>query len=180
MSDHDLDTVLSWRGRTVRDPAGTKIGKLGALYLDGATDRPAYAGVHTGLFGRHESIVPLADARDQEGDIVVGYDAELVREAPNLDPDTVLSPEEEDVLSAHYATQADRTYGTEAPDTMLRSEEEVQVGVEELAPAERVRLRKVMVTEHVSQTVPVRREVIQLETEPPPEGTIESVEDVRE
>jgi hypothetical protein len=30
----------------------------------------------------------------------------------------------------------------------------------------------------VTQTVPVRREEIRLETEPPPEGQIESVEDV--
>ncbi|MDQ3630092.1 MAG: hypothetical protein M3417_02190 [Actinomycetota bacterium] len=47
-----------------------------------------------------------------------------------------------------------------------------------MRPAERVRLKKVPATEHVEQTVPRRREVVQLETEPPPAGTVESVEDV--
>ncbi len=35
-----------------------------------------------------------------------------------------------------------------------------------------------VVEDEVTQTVPVRKEVVQLETDPPPEGTIESVEDV--
>lgn len=180
MSGHDLDTLLSWRGRTVRDPAGDKIGKLGDLYLDADTDLPAYAGVKTGLFGTHESIVPLHGAREDGEDIVVPFEAELVRGAPNLAPDHVLSPGEEFALDQHYGRQADRVHGTEEPGTMLRSEEEVEVGVEEMRPAERVRLRKVMVTEDVETVVPRRREVIQLETDPPPEGTIESVEDVDE
>jgi hypothetical protein len=47
-----------------------------------------------------------------------------------------------------------------------------------MAPTERVRLRKVLVTEDVEQTVPLRREIIQLETDPAPEGAIESVEDI--
>jgi hypothetical protein len=44
----DLDTVLAWRGKTVIDRDGEKAGTLGALYLD-EEDRPAYAGVQTGL-----------------------------------------------------------------------------------------------------------------------------------
>jgi PRC-barrel domain/Domain of unknown function (DUF2382) len=180
MTAYDLDTLLSWRGRTVRDPSGDKIGKLDGLYLDAATDLPAYAGVRTGLLGTHESIVPLEGASEVDDDVVVPFDAELVRSAPSLDPASVLSPGEEFALAEHYGVQRDRTYGTEEPGTMLRSEEEVRVEVAPMAPAERVRLKKVLVTEEVTQTVPVRREVIQLETEPPPSGTIESVEDVEE
>ena len=58
----DLDTVLAWRGKTVVDRDGEKAGTLGALYLDD-DDRPAYAGVQTGLFRRRESLVPLDSAR---------------------------------------------------------------------------------------------------------------------
>ena len=46
--------------------------------------------------------------------------------------------------------------------------------------AERVRLKKVLVHDEVEKTVPVRKEVIKLETEPPPEGRIESVEDAED
>jgi hypothetical protein len=55
MPEHDLNTLLGWRGRTVLDRKGETIGKLGDLYLDEATDRAAYAGIRTGLLGRHES-----------------------------------------------------------------------------------------------------------------------------
>jgi stress response protein YsnF len=61
---------------------------------------------------------------------------------------------------------------------MTRSEEEVSIGKKSVRRAERVRLKKVLVEDEVSKTVPVRREEIRLETDPPPEGRIESVEDV--
>ena len=47
-------------------------------------------------------------------------------------------------------------------------------------PPHPVRLRKWVETENVTTTVPVRKEKIQLETEPPPEGRIESVKDAGE
>ncbi len=43
-----------------------------------------------------------------------------------------------------------------------------------------MRLRKVVVHDEVEHTVPVRKEVIRLETDPPPEGEITSVEDLPE
>ena len=49
MTPLDVDTVLAWRGKTVKDRHGEKIGRLGAVYLDRETDAPAYAGVTTGL-----------------------------------------------------------------------------------------------------------------------------------
>jgi hypothetical protein len=63
-------------------------------------------------------------------------------------------------------------------DAMIRSEEEVRLGHIERRPTERVRIKKVTVTENERRMIPVRREVIQLEHEPPPSGEIESVEDI--
>jgi stress response protein YsnF len=60
---------------------------------------------------------------------------------------------------------------------MIRSEEEVSVR-KTAKPAERVRLKKVIVEDEVTETVPVRKEKIQLETDPPPDGRIESVEEL--
>ena len=65
-------------------------------------------------------------------------------------------------------------------DAMIRSEEEVRLGHIERRPVERVRIKKVTVTENERRMIPVRREVIQLEHEPPPSGHIESVEDIPE
>jgi hypothetical protein len=177
----DLETLLSWRGRPVKGADGETLGKLGALYLDGASERPAFAGLHTGLFGRNESIVPLAELYERDGELVLPFDEATVKGSPNIDPDAVLTAEEEDALHQYYGTSP----GTSRPvpsveGEMIRSEEEVQTRTGSMAPTERVRLRKVLVTENVEQTVPVRREVVQLETEPVPEGTIESVQDVDE
>ncbi len=174
----DIDTALGWRGRTVRDRDGEKLGTLGTLYLDGETDQPAYAGVRTGLFKQHESIVPLAGIEEADGgDLRVPYPGERVREAPNIDPDVALSQEEEERLAEHYGAPL-RTEGDERE--MIRSEEEVEFDVRPSVRKERVRLRKYMVTEHVEQTVPVRREEIRVEHDPPPEGRVVGVEDVEE
>src|SRR5688500_15306683 len=97
----DLDTVLGWRGKTVVDRDGEKVGTLGDLYLDRETERPAYAGVRTGVFKRNESIVPLEGAREVEGDLQVPYAAQQIRDAPNVDPEVELSDEEADRLHEH-------------------------------------------------------------------------------
>jgi len=55
--------------------------------------------------------------------------------------------------------------GPTTDDAITRSEEELRVGTRERETG-RVRLRKYVVTEHVQQTVPVRREEVRLEREP--------------
>ena len=191
MAHLDIDTALAWRGRTVRGADGEKIGSFGDVFLDQETDRPAWGGIRTGLFGRHESYVPLDRVEDHGDDLLVPFDAQLVKDAPRIDPEVSLTTEEEQALYTHYGREYVRIAGddpdipeheraqdTLSGDAMTRSEEEVAVHEGPMRAAERVRLRKVMVTEHQRRVVPVQREVIQLETEPPPEGQIESVEDV--
>jgi stress response protein YsnF len=63
---------------------------------------------------------------------------------------------------------------------VTRSEEEVDFKVKPAQPKERVRLRKHTVIEHVEKTVPVLREEVRLEHDPPKGGRIVSVEDVDE
>jgi hypothetical protein len=194
MTDYDLDTLLGWRGRTVRDRNDETIGKIGDLYLDEETERPAYAGVRTGLLGRRESILPLEGIVERDGDLIAPYDAELVHDAPAIDPDEALDDEEQRRLARHYDAPPPSPSAPDAPPAspsatdaepdgsagaeMIRSEEEVVTGTTGMKPAERVRIRKVLVTENVTKEVPVRREEIRLETDPPPEGEIERVEDV--
>lgn len=168
----DIDTALGWRGRTVRDPDGEKIGTVGEILLDEG-DRPAWAGVRTGLFGRSESFVPLAEMRERDGDVVVPFGADRIKDGPRVDPDASLTQAEEDRLYAHYGV--DRP----APE-VVRHEEEVRVEPGAMEPAERVRLKKVRVQTEEKRVVPVRKEVVQLETEPPPEGHVEDVQDAGE
>jgi uncharacterized protein (TIGR02271 family) len=57
------------------------------------------------------------------------------------------------------------TSGPTTDDAMTRSEEELRVGTAQHERG-RARLRKHVVTENITRTVPVRREEVRLETEP--------------
>jgi hypothetical protein len=174
----DIDTVLAWRGRTVRDRDGEKVGTFGDLYLDGDTDRPAYAGVKTGLFRSKESIVPLEGAYEAEdGDVHVPYALEAIKAAPNVEPEVALDEREEAQLREHYG---EPTRMRRETAEVTRSEEEAEFKVEPAKPKERVRLKKYVVTEHVEKTVPVRREEVRVENDPPESGRVVHVEDVDE
>ena len=175
----DLETVLSWRGKTVVDRDGEKVGTLGDLYLDRETDLPAYAGINTGLFKRRESIIPLEGAREVDGDLQVPYALDAIKDAPNVDPEVELTEDEEERLHQHYGAPSQVMPQPGAAE-VIRSEEEADIRVEPARPKERVRLKKHTVVEHVETTVPVRREEVRLEHEPPPSGRIVSVDDADE
>jgi hypothetical protein len=168
MAAHDIDTVLGWRGRDVLDVEGEKIGRLGDVYLD-EHDRPAWAGVRTGLFGARESLVPLEGMREAGDDLRVPWERALVKDAPNVDADVALDAEGERRLFDHYG-RGDAGPLDADPDAagVVRSQEEPVVTDDvERRPTERVRLRKVRVREHVERKVPVRREVVEVVHEPP-------------
>ncbi|SDD21411.1 PRC and DUF2382 domain-containing protein [Auraticoccus monumenti] len=62
-------------------------------------------------------------------------------------------------------TEGHDTSGPTTDDAMTRSEEQLHVGTER-REAGRARLRKYVVTENVTQTVPVQREEVRVEREP--------------
>jgi len=176
----DIDTVRTWQGRTLVDRDGNRIGTIDAIYLDDQTGQPEWALVNTGLFGSKSSFVPLAQATQTGDDVGVPYDKQLVKDAPRVDPDGHLSEGEERQLWRHYGLDYDRTTrrratgrgavgrdtsGPTTDEAMTRSEEELRVGTTQRQRG-RVRLRKYVTTEHVQQTVPVRREKARVEREP--------------
>jgi hypothetical protein len=177
----DIDTALGWRGRTVRDTHGEELGKVRDLYLDAADDRPAWAAVKRGLLRPTSTIIPLEDLREgEDGDLHAPFERARFERAPDVDPDVALTEDEERALHEHYGRPWDPPSGEETDTAMTRSEEEVDFSKRATQRAERVRLKKVLVEDEVTETVPVRKEVIRLETEPAPEGRIESVEDIGE
>jgi uncharacterized protein (TIGR02271 family) len=176
-----------------------KLGTVGEVYLDDETGRPEWATVRTGMFGTKEAFVPLADADISGDDLRVPFDTHKVKGAPHIDSDGHLSPAEEEELYRYYGvgngTTADTTtvdttsvdnnsHGTVGHDTsgpttddaMTRSEEHLQVGTQRVE-AGRARLRKYVVTENVTQTVPVSHEEVRLEREPITDGNVGSALD---
>ena len=172
----DIDTVLAWRGRTVRDRDGEKIGTFGDLYLDEEATVPPTSASRPGCSDREESIVPLEGAHEaDDGDVHVAYALETIKAAPNVEPEVALDEQEADRLLEHYG---EPTRMRRESAEMIRSEEEVELEVEPAKPKEHVRLKKYTVTEQVEKKVPVRREEIRVVNDPPESGRVVRVEDV--
>ncbi|SFO32891.1 conserved domain-containing protein [Geodermatophilus obscurus] len=222
------DTISRVIGQDVYDSSGDKIGSASEVYLDDETGQPEWATVRTGLFGTKESFVPLRDADLTNEGLRVNVSKAKVKDAPKIDTDGHLSPQEEQELYRYYGLgsgtgtqtqgmaqqgmtqqtttdttttgtagmgagtgttgmgtgRADRdgdgvpddlearrgtvghdTSGPTTDNAMTRSEEHLQVGTQQVE-AGRARLRKYVVTENVTQTVPVSHEEVRVEREP--------------
>jgi len=178
------DTISRVIGQDVYDESGDKIGSASEVYLDDETGQPEWVTVRTGLFGTKESFVPIRNADLTDDGVRVPVSKTQVKDAPKIDTDGHLSPEEEQELyryygmgagtqTAGYETTGTETRGTVGHDTsgpttddaMTLSEERLDVGTrsEEVG---RARLRKYVVTENVTESVPVSREEVRVEREP--------------
>jgi uncharacterized protein (TIGR02271 family) len=221
-----LDRVI---GKDVYDESGQKIGSAGEVYLDDETGQPEWVTVRTGLFGTKESFVPIRDADLTDDGLRVPVSKDRVKDAPKIDTDGHLSPQEEQELYRYYGMGAGGTqtsgrettgrehlagtetttgmaledtsgqrmagtgtvgtgtgtagrgmtdddtnrHGTVGHDTsgpttddaMTRSEERLTVGTTSQETG-RARLRKYVVSENVTQSVPVTREEVRVEREP--------------
>ncbi|WP_410620572.1 DUF2382 domain-containing protein [Amycolatopsis sp. cmx-8-4] len=92
----------------VVDPNGHKLGKVGNVYLADATHQPEWITVKTGLFGTKESFVPLSGAHTDHDGVHVQVDKDSVSDAPRIDADGHLSPEESAQLYKHYGLPVPR------------------------------------------------------------------------
>jgi uncharacterized protein (TIGR02271 family) len=188
----------SFMGRTAVDPQGDKIGKIGQVYVDDVTGQPDWVTVNTGLFGTKEHFAPLQGATVTGDDVVLPFDKNVVKDAPDVADASHLDPDEQDALYTYYAqylsgsrssgtagyaetsgtadyaatsgttgtaTEGYDTSGPTTDDAMTRSEEHLNVGTQRVE-AGRARLRKYVVTEQQTVSVPVSHEEVRIEREP--------------
>jgi uncharacterized protein (TIGR02271 family) len=188
MTSSDMIDPADLDGATVYGSDGAKLGKVDSVYYDNDTDEPEWVAVKSGLFGGHVSLVPLNQGDWDGSALTVPFDKHALETAPHHDPDVAISQTDEDELYRHYGMSTDRsrtavagdqrtdrsrdagvqgrdTSGPTTDDAMTRSEERLEVGTEQ-REAGRARLRKRVVTEKVSTTVPVSHEEVTLEREP--------------
>lgn len=176
-------TIDDLHGSTVHDTDGAKIGKVSGVYTDEQTGKAEWVAVQTGLFGSKEALIPIAAGTMGEDGLVVPFDKTKVKNAPHTDPDTELTTQQEAELFRYYgvayggdtvtATNAGPGVGSKAQDTsgpntddaMTRSEERIRVGTESVETG-KARLRKRIVTENVTKTVPVSHEEVTVSREP--------------
>ena len=109
MTISNLNDPNTITGAPVRGSDGEKLGKVDAIYYDDATDSPEWAAVKSGLFGKHVSLVPLAQASWDGDALTVPFDKAALEAAPHHDPDAAISATDEDELYRHYGLTGGRT-----------------------------------------------------------------------
>jgi uncharacterized protein (TIGR02271 family) len=214
------DTISRVIGQDVYDESGEKIGSAAEVYLDDETGQPEWVTVRTGMFGTKESFVPIRNADLTNDGVRVPVSKSKVKDAPKIDTDGHLSPQEEEELYRYYGmglgtettgytdttqttgytdtaqttgytdttqtagytdtnargTVGHDTSGPTTDDAMTLSEERLNVGTRSQEVG-RARLRKYVVTENVTETVPVSREEVRLEREPITDANIDKAMD---
>ncbi|MER8029715.1 PRC and DUF2382 domain-containing protein [Streptomyces bauhiniae] len=191
----DYLTTDQLRDLIVHDQQGTKVGSIGQVFIDDASQRPEWVTVPTGLFGTKETFVPLAGAQVHGQELHVPFTKDLIKDAPRVDADEHLDTEQEEQLYAHYrftapaaadggrtersapaharGTARDASRAGGAEHELVRSEERLRVGTEERV-AGTARLKKVVVTENVTTTILVTHEEVRVVREPVRPGEVAS------
>ena len=189
------EQIQSLTGGNAVDSEGSKIGSVGQIYLDDQSGQPEWVTVKTGLFGTSETFIPLRDAQVDGQDLKLPYTKSKIKDAPRMsDADEHLDVAQEQKLYEYYGLdygtpsaggnedtsrgdedRRDRageagvvgqdTSGPTTDEAMTRSEERLHVGTEKRETG-RARLRKYVVTENVTTTVPVSREEVRVVREP--------------
>ena len=182
----------AYMGKTAVDTQGDKIGSVGQVYVNDESGQPDWITVNTGLFGMKENFAPLHGSTFDGDNLVLPFDKTVVKDSPDVADSSHLDPDEQQSLYSYYAqylggvagtyaqTGTDTQYqegtntrGTEGYDTsgpttdeaMTRSEEHLNVGTQQVE-AGRARLRKYVVTEQQTVSVPVSHEEVRIEREP--------------
>jgi uncharacterized protein (TIGR02271 family) len=179
--------LQNMQGQTALDVNGDKLGKIGQIYVDDQTSAPLWVTIATGMFGTKESFAPLYGSNASSDGLQLAVSKDMVKDAPGVDADGHIGDSENEALYDYYAgylgnaaqqdvdsredrsgrdgIQGSDTSGPTTDGAMTRSEERLHVGTEQ-AESGRARLRKHVVTEQVTQTVPVSHEEVRLEREP--------------
>jgi uncharacterized protein (TIGR02271 family) len=155
------------QGQTAYDSTGQRIGDIGRVFLDRETNEPAWITVRGGPSGQREAVVPLAGSRLGPDGLSVAVRKDAISSAPPFDAGGELDNEAVDQLTRHYdrsmsVQQAAEPDVDPRPVELTTFEEQVRVDTEAMETGT-VRIRKVVATEPVQTTVPLRHEEVRVE-----------------
>ncbi|KQS66678.1 PRC and DUF2382 domain-containing protein [Modestobacter sp. Leaf380] len=108
ITTESIDRVI---GSDVYDADGDKIGTANEVFLDDQSGNPEWVTVKTGLFGTKSTFVPLRDADLTGEGLRVPVSKAAVKDAPKVDADQHLSPQEEQELYRHYGFEGNSVSG---------------------------------------------------------------------
>ncbi|GAA4777240.1 PRC and DUF2382 domain-containing protein [Citricoccus nitrophenolicus] len=189
----DFTSVEKLQDATVYGTDGDKIGSVGQVYLDDQTNQPTFVTVSTGLFGTKETFIPISKATPSQDGLQVPFDKAFVKDAPNIDTDGSLTPQDERRLYEYYSMDyqgtdtggdTDAARGTTAgggvagqdSESVVARDEQLNVGTETRESGQ-VRLRKHSYTDTETVEVPVAKEEVVVEREAVDPNSPEALQD---
>ncbi len=141
-------------GQATFDDAGDKVGYVEYCYLDIDTEQPEWAAVNNGELASKSHLVPLVDAAMTREGLQLAFSRSQIAGAPELDLTVDLDGDDEAQLCDYYGL----LYSRDESDTGLPARPTTLVVDDEVATvhreAGRARLRKHVVTETATTTVP--------------------------
>jgi uncharacterized protein (TIGR02271 family) len=163
-------------GARVSGADGKVVGTIEQVFRDDVDGTPAWARVRSGKIGR---FVPLGSCQVTADGVTVPFDAQKIMGGPNIDAGQHMSAAQAEELTRYYGltipTQQPRgetgETGQMAPgpmaegDWLVRQEERLQVGIEQLETG-RVRLHKYVDVENIEQPVHLFHEEYEIERIP--------------
>ena len=181
----------AYAGKTAVDPAGDKIGTVEQVYVNDASGQPDWVTLRTGMFGK-DRFAPLHGSSFSGDNLVLPYSKDVVKDSPSVADTDHLDADESDALFSYYQQylgSGDTSRG--ATDTeyvagrgkgrakvgsegyLTRSEEQLRVGTRQVE-AGRAGIRKYVVTEQQTVSVPVSHDEVRVVREPlQPGDTVE-------
>jgi hypothetical protein len=164
-----------WTDLIATDPQGESLGRIEDVYVDEASGVPEFALLRQSKLGglRHRNVlVPVHAARESGGELRLPYDASQVREAPDFgDRETRLTPDLERGALTHFEETRRIAERDGEAATVVLHEERMEIG-RRVVDHERLRVRKVIITEEVTLRVQLRREELEVLSEPIGEGIV--------
>lgn len=181
---NDFTSIETLQNATVYGTNGDRIGSVGQVYLDDQSNQPTFVTVKTGLFGTKETFIPVSQATQSADGLQVPFDKAFIKDAPTVEADGSLSPEEERRIYEYYSldyqdtragTGRNTSTGTTPggntgtrtggdAESVVARDEQLNVGTE-VRETGQVRLRKHTYTDTETVQVPVTREEVVVERE---------------
>lgn len=87
---------------TAFDSNGEKLGDVQEVFVDDHSGQPTFVEVKHGLFGMSSSLVPLKGHRLQGEDLQLAFSKDRIKDAPDVNADEGLTPEEQNRIFEHY------------------------------------------------------------------------------
>ena len=103
MADQDVET--KWTGRDLYDVNGEKIGTVEDVRYGDMAMALKWLVVKSGFLGTKQILIPAGEVRVEGDRLLVPYEKEFVKDAPDAKHDDYVLPEEEEKVCSYYGME---------------------------------------------------------------------------